>query len=87
VSRFPLNVAFVVVALIFAASGALQCFWPEKLKMIKARLPRGYDPESPGGRLVLRLDSGKPGLLYRVSGFALLVISLLMIAFVCGYRP
>ena len=79
-SRFsPLNLTFVAVALVVAASGALQCFWPEKLKEIQSSLPRGYDPESPLGRLLLRFQNRKHGLVYRLSGFLLLLMALLMI--------
>jgi hypothetical protein len=64
-SRFLLNLAFVAVALVVAASGALQCFWPEKLKEIQSSLPRGHDPESPLGRLLQRFQNRKLGLVYR----------------------
>ena len=86
-SHVLLNVAFVSAALVVAAAGALQCFWPEKLKEIQSRFPLSHNPESPGGRLFKYLQNKQPGPVYRLSGLLLLATALLMIATALGYRP
>jgi len=39
------NICFVTVAMLIGACGALQCFWPAKLRALRDRFPRGYNPK------------------------------------------
>ena len=48
------NAAFLLVLALLAAQGALSCFWPKKWKSLQERLPRGYNPDSLGGRMLER---------------------------------
>jgi hypothetical protein len=74
--------------LVIIASGALQCFAPQKLKEIEDRLrPKGEWCASAGGTVLGRLrekQAAKPSVLYRLSGVALMTMGILMLAFVLG---
>ena len=45
-SHLAFNATFVLVLALFAAQGALICFWPKTWKSLQSRFPRGYDPNS-----------------------------------------
>jgi hypothetical protein len=71
---------FAVFGLVFALHAALQCFWPAKLKALRDRFPRGYNTESPLGRMMERAHDRESGLANRINGFILLVMILGMLA-------
>ena len=74
--------------LVVIASGALQSFAPRKLKEIEDRLqPKGEWCATAGGTVLGRLrekQAAKPSMLYRLSGVALMMMGILMLAFVLG---
>ena len=75
-SRVLFDVVVVVMLLLFAAQGALTCFWPERWKALTGRFPRGYSPESPGGRMLERYRTRQATLADRLSGAVLLIVGL-----------
>ena len=79
--RTILNVLFVALALVFAALGALQCFWPEKHRALRDKLPRGYNPDSPLGRMMDRARGKESGIASGISGLILFC----MIVFILGW--
>ena len=78
--RVVFDIGSAGLGLVFALHGALQCFWPAKLKALRDRFPRGYNTESPLGRMLERAHDREPGLASRISGFCLLVMILGMLA-------
>ena len=74
ISRIAFNTCFASVALVLATWGALQCFWPEKLRALRDRLPRGYNSDGPLGRVMARLRDKESGLLSRISGLFLFFV-------------
>ena len=77
--RVVFDICFAVLGLVFALHGALQCFWPAKLRALRDRFPRCYDTESPLGRMMERAHGRESGLASRISGFCLLVMILGML--------
>jgi len=75
-SHIFFNVVFVLALLLIAAQGALICFWPGRWKALRARFPRGYNPESPGGRMMERYRTQEATFADRFGGFALLFMAL-----------
>lgn len=71
------NAAFLLVLALLAAQGALSCFWPKKWKSLQERLPRGYNPDSPGGRMLERYRSRDATLGERLSGATLLAFAIM----------
>jgi hypothetical protein len=74
-SNVLFNAVFVLALLLIAAYGGLACFWPRQWKAVSARLPRGYHPDSPGGRMMERYRTREATLGDRLGGAALLVMA------------
>jgi hypothetical protein len=70
---------FGALLLIVAGWGALQCFWPAKLRALRDRLPRGYNPDAPLGRMMERAQERELGLLSRLSGLILFLLMLFIL--------
>ena len=75
-SHVLFNAAFVLVLVFIAVQGALICFWPERWKAVRARFPRGYNPDSPGGRMMERYRTRDATLADRLGGAVLLTIGI-----------
>ena len=73
------NVCFFAAAVLIGACGALQCFWPTKLRALRDRFSRGYDAESPLGRMRERAQSKESGLPSRIGGLVLFCIMLFVL--------
>jgi hypothetical protein len=73
-SNLLFNAIFVLGLSLVAAKGALICFWPERWKAVRARFPRGYNPESPGGRMMERYRTREATLADRLGG-AVVILS------------
>ena len=79
---------FSFLSLVLIASGALQCFAPQKLKELQDQLrPKGdYSGSALGGyfeRLRER-QATQPSVFYRLSGLALRAMGILMLGFALG---
>jgi len=79
-SNIWFNAIFVLALLLVAAQGALTCFWPERWKALKARFPRGYNPDSPGGRMMQRYRTREATLADRLGGALLLTMAMVGLA-------
>lgn len=75
-SNILFDAVFVLALLLVAAQGALICFWPEGWKAVRARFPLGYNPDSPGGRVMEHQRTRKATFADRFGGFALLIMAL-----------
>jgi hypothetical protein len=75
-SNLLFNALFVVVLALIAAQGALICFWPKRWKSLQSRFPRGYHPDSPGGRMLERNRVREATLGDRFGGAALLAMAI-----------
>lgn len=71
------DVLVTVMLLIFGAQGALTCFWPERWQALTERFPRGYNPDSPLGRMLERYRTRKATLADRLGGAAMLIMALI----------
>jgi hypothetical protein len=69
------DAVFMLALLLVAAQGSLICFLPEQWKALREKFPRGYNSESPGGRMMERYRARHPRLADRLAGAALLVIA------------
>jgi len=82
------GVLITFFCLVLIASGALQCFAPQKLNEIEVRLrPKGEWCATLGGIVLGRLrekQTEKPSMLRRFSGMALMAMGIVMLAFVLG---
>jgi hypothetical protein len=74
---FIVVTVFLLLLLTFAVQGALMCFWPGRWKAIQARLPRGYNPDSPGGKILERYRTRKATFADRLGGLAMLVMAVI----------
>ncbi|SPF45333.1 exported hypothetical protein [Candidatus Sulfotelmatobacter kueseliae] len=75
-SKILFDTLFMLALVLLAAQGALICFLPERWKAVRARFPRGYNPDSPGGRMMERYRTRKATFADRFGGFALLIMAL-----------
>ncbi|PYX73371.1 MAG: hypothetical protein DMG78_09150 [Acidobacteria bacterium] len=60
--------------------GALQCFWPARLRRLRDKIGRGYNSESPLGHLMERSQSRESGMMNRLSGLFLILVSIVLFA-------
>jgi hypothetical protein len=74
----PFDIGIAAAVVLLGSWGALQCFWPSKLRRLRDKLGRGYKAESPLGRLMERSRSTESGLLTRLSGLFLILVSILL---------
>jgi len=75
-SHLLFDAAFVLLLTVFAAQGALSCFWPKRWKSLQARFPRGYNPDSLGGRWLERYRNRDATLADRLGGAAVLAMAI-----------
>jgi hypothetical protein len=75
-SNLLFNASFVLVLALIAAQGALMCFWPKRWKSLQSRFPRGYHPDSLGGRMLERYRARDATLGDRFGGAALLAMAI-----------
>jgi hypothetical protein len=80
-SPIVFNICFVAVTVLIGGWGALQCFWPGKLRALRDKLPRGYNSDSPLGQMMERSQGKELGLLGRIGGLFLFC----MMVFVLGW--
>jgi hypothetical protein len=71
------NASSIFVLTLFAVQGALACFWPKQWKSLQRRFPRGYNPDSPGGRMLERYRTRESTLGERLSGAASLFFAII----------
>ena len=74
------DIGLAAAVLLLGAWGALQCFWPVRLRRLSDKLGRGYNPESPLGHLMERSQSKESGLMNRLSGLFLILVSIVLFA-------
>jgi hypothetical protein len=68
------NICFAAAAVVIGACGALQSFWPAKLRSLRDKFPRGYNPDSPLGGMMDRARASEPSLLSRIRGLLLFCV-------------
>ncbi len=73
------DLGFSVATTFVGAWGALQCFWPAKIKSLRDRLGRGYNPASPFGQMMEHVQK-ESGFFSRATGFSLLLIAICALA-------
>ena len=82
------NVCFVALVLIFASAGALQCFWPDTHRALHERFLRGYNRDSPLGRMMGRARGRESSLLSRISGLFLFCMMIFIFGWwFLGHQP
>lgn len=74
------DIGLVAAVLLLGVWGALQCFLPVRLRRLRDKLGRGYNPESPLGYLMERSQSKESGLMNRLSGLFLMLVSIALFA-------
>jgi hypothetical protein len=77
--RIVFNILSVILVLALAALGAFQCFWPKKHRTLQDKFFRGYNPESPLGRIMDRARGSESSVSSRVSGLFLFCVMVLML--------
>lgn len=85
VEKTVVTIVFCFFCLLVTTSGALQCFAPQKLKGLQDRLrPKGDRSGSALGGYFERMrerQATRQSVLYRLSGFALMAMGILMLGF------
>jgi hypothetical protein len=74
-SNFLFSAIFVLALLLIAAQGGLACFWQQRWRAVRARLPRACNPDSPGGRMMERYRIREATLVDRLGGAVLLTMA------------
>ncbi len=75
--KLIVDLGFVCFTLLAAVSGALQCFWPAKMRALRNRIGPKYNKESALGQMMERAHSKEFGVLSRLSGLALFLFAVL----------
>jgi len=84
---FIFYLGFVCFALFLAVSGALQCFWPSKMRALRDRIGPKYNKESPLGKMMERAHSEEVGVLSRLSGLVLFLAAVFALFWFLHARP
>ena len=77
--RFLLRPLWIILVLVLICQGALQCFSPHTLKNFYNRIPRTYNPDTPGGKYLESVRAKKPSLFHRAMGLLLMLVGLLLL--------
>ena len=80
------DIVFLCFALLLVVFGALQCFWPSKMRLIRNRIGPKYNKESPLGQLMDRAHAKEFEVLSRMGGFFLFLGGVLALLSFFGYR-
>lgn len=82
---FIFDLAFICFARLLGVSGALQCFWPSKMRALRDQIGPKCNKERPLGQFLDRAHFKESGVFSRIGGLVLFLGAVLALVSFFGH--